>query len=289
MNGAPNLVLPTLGGRYFWCDCASLPVGGRIQRNRITGHWRMLDDSDRRCAWGWTRIPECPQESANHAVVLLAGIWRSRQAMSRLTDACRQRGWSAWDHGYPTSMGTVRRHAQELVERLHRSPPPKRLSFITHSMGGLVARQAQDLLRLDPDPAWRQAMENGRTCQLFPPNQGSAKAQRWAGMQVFKVIVGPAGRDLVPSGAKTIPHPIQPCLVIAGATGNPRGRSRFVPGDDDGTVGVCEAALPGCRLRTFPVGHTWGMNDAAVIAAAMEWLAGVEAEPRSKPDIPHSS
>ena len=47
----PNIVFPTLGGKVFWTDLAEIN-GWRVQKNKITGHCRVLDDEDYRRAWG---------------------------------------------------------------------------------------------------------------------------------------------------------------------------------------------------------------------------------------------
>ena len=49
--GLPNLKIPTLGGFIFWEDVAEIE-GWRMQRNMFTGHWRLLDPRNIRCAWG---------------------------------------------------------------------------------------------------------------------------------------------------------------------------------------------------------------------------------------------
>ena len=49
--GLPNLQMPTLGGFTFWEDVAEIK-GWRMQRNIFTGHWRLLDPRNIRCAWG---------------------------------------------------------------------------------------------------------------------------------------------------------------------------------------------------------------------------------------------
>ena len=47
----PNLELPTMGGKYFWTDLAE-NNGWRVQKHKITGHCRVLDDRNYRRAWG---------------------------------------------------------------------------------------------------------------------------------------------------------------------------------------------------------------------------------------------
>ncbi len=46
-----NLEIQTLGGKYLWAD-VHLLAGWRIQKNILTGHFRLLDDTDKRRAWG---------------------------------------------------------------------------------------------------------------------------------------------------------------------------------------------------------------------------------------------
>ena len=49
--GLPNLRMPTMGGTFFWEDVAEIQ-GWRLQKNTLTGHWRLLDPDNFRCAWG---------------------------------------------------------------------------------------------------------------------------------------------------------------------------------------------------------------------------------------------
>ena len=48
----------------------------------------------------------------------------------------------------------------------------------------------------------------------------------------------------------------------------------MIPGDDDGTVAVARTQLPqAAESVIFPVGHTTGMNDPAVIKQILQWLS----------------
>lgn len=47
----PNIVFPTLGGKFFWNDLMEVN-GWRVQKNTITGHCRILDAENKRRAWG---------------------------------------------------------------------------------------------------------------------------------------------------------------------------------------------------------------------------------------------
>jgi len=46
-----NIKLPTLGGKVFW-DTIAERNGLKVQKNKITGHYRILDSHDFRLAWG---------------------------------------------------------------------------------------------------------------------------------------------------------------------------------------------------------------------------------------------
>lgn len=47
----PNIPFPTLGGHVVWNNIVS-SNGWKLQRNSITGHYRILDSKDIRRAWG---------------------------------------------------------------------------------------------------------------------------------------------------------------------------------------------------------------------------------------------
>jgi hypothetical protein len=47
----PNVESPTMGGKVFW-DTITSYEGWRLQKNKLTGHCRLLDPNDVRKAWG---------------------------------------------------------------------------------------------------------------------------------------------------------------------------------------------------------------------------------------------
>ncbi len=51
----PNLETPTLGGPVWW-DTIQEHRGWRLQRNKLTHHYRILDPSDYRKAWGGEKM-----------------------------------------------------------------------------------------------------------------------------------------------------------------------------------------------------------------------------------------
>src|SRR4051812_26881454 len=89
--GPLNLALPTLGGEQFWSD--QLVYGEyRIQRNELTGHFRFLDSTGVRRAWGTESECRAAFEALKRegqvlplkgkAVITLHGLGRTRNAMN---------------------------------------------------------------------------------------------------------------------------------------------------------------------------------------------------------------
>jgi hypothetical protein len=48
----PNWRMPTLGGKVFW-NTLDIRNGFKLQQNKNTGHFRILDPSDSRIDWGF--------------------------------------------------------------------------------------------------------------------------------------------------------------------------------------------------------------------------------------------
>jgi triacylglycerol lipase len=126
------------------------------------------------------------------------------------------------------------RHGTEHIEG------PYELNLVTHSMGGLVARCYLDRYR--PPQAKCLVM-------IATPNRGVTKAEMAARLPLAERVLGPAlmemaqGKDYLCAlcgGAPSIPFGI-----IAGGKGDGEGYSALIPDDDDGTVAVRSAYLPG--------------------------------------------
>ncbi len=98
-SGPPNLLMPTLGGKQFWGDEAFLH-GWHIQKNALTGHYRLLDERNFRHAWG--NLAECQNRLAQirreqklppmqgPAVIVLHGLVRSHSSMGNMAQFLRE-------------------------------------------------------------------------------------------------------------------------------------------------------------------------------------------------------
>jgi len=267
----PNVRLPTLGGAQLWADVAWRD-GWRVQRHVWTGHHRLLDPEDQRRAWGSRarciedlRRHAAPEPDGTHLVVLLHGLGRTRRSLAGLEQELEGAGWRVARLTYPSTRGSITEHAQDVASVLEQLEGVSRVSLVTHSLGGVVARQ----LLGDPDAEWRLHVDTGALVQLAPPNQGSSLAQ---GLDVVPVrwVLGRAFTELAAPGGLDVPTPTLPTTVVIGAgCGSP-----FVPGSDDLVVSVDEARLTGAPLLSIPgARHTFVMDDPRARRAVLDALA----------------
>ncbi len=286
-RGRPNVPSPTLGGRQVWAD-EFVFAGWRIQRNYFTKHCRLLDAHDLRRAWG--SLEECRavfrQErnakrltlAGDHAVVLLHGMGRSRHCFGKLGNALHEDGFEVVAINYPSTRSRICVHARQVGRVLEGLDGVRSVSFVTHSMGGLVARE---LLALDAN--WRKRITPRRLVMLGPPNRGSVLADRFEKVLPFRLLAGAGGGDLVSRRVAAIPVPTIPFAVIAGGRGGTKGYNALIAGDNDGVVSVRTTRLRGMQdfllVRAL---HTVLMTHPEAIAATRAFLRFGRFEPGSE-------
>lgn len=270
-SAAPRPGMPTLGGRLFWGDVHFLR-GYRIQQNVFTGHFRLLDPSDRRCASG--RLDECRtaldriarekqlSPETGHVVICLHGIGRSSKSMNPVIQALAAEQVTAVPFDYPGNRSSLAECAACLRQVVESLTGAEQLSFVAHSMGGLVVRR---YLQDHTDP------RHLRMVMLGTPNLGADLAAMLKNFVLFRAVFGPAGQELA-AGAESVasglPVPDFPFGIIAGGRGDERGFNPLLRGDDDGTVTVACTRLPGAAdfLRVNRL-HSLLMSDPQVCAA----------------------
>ena len=217
-----------------------------------------------------TPAPPPPQRPT---VVLLHGLGRTPRAMWRLERAARRRGYRVLNLGYPSRRGDVRWQAHFVAATLDSVASTGPLYVVTHSLGGIILRQAVATGEL---PATRVA----RAVMLAPPNAGSELAdafwQRRALRRLGPLVLGPAGADLG-TGADAFVQQLPPVTfelgIIAGTRSVNPLFSWMIPGPDDGKVSVRRAAVPGMRaLLTVPRSHTFLMMAPDVIEQTFAFL-----------------
>lgn len=272
-----NLPAPTLGGTQLWRD-THVFAGWRIQENVLTGHSRLLDPEDTRRAWGsYTQVKERLDElkrienihpPGTHLVLLVHGILRSTGTFTELEKALIEAGYDAVAISYPSTRSTIEEHADGLARLLDRHEGSETVSFVTHSMGGLVVRHL-----LAREAAWMGRIEIHWVVLIAPPNQGSAVARLLEDVPAYRLIYGAAGQQLTPDEVSRIPALDHPFAIIAGGKGDGGGFNPLLPGDDDGTVRVAETHLDGARdVLVVPEIHAMISNHRDTVRAAIGFL-----------------
>jgi pimeloyl-ACP methyl ester carboxylesterase len=272
-----NLPTPTLGGNQLWRD-SHVFAGWRIQENVLTGHFRLLDPEDSRRAWGSyaqcrERLDDLKrshgiQAPSKHLVLLVHGILRSTGTFSALERALIGTGFDAVAISYPSGRSTIEEHAEGLARLLDRQEGTETVSFVTHSMGGLVVRHL-----LARDGEWKRRIEVHRIVLIAPPNRGSAIARLLKDIPAYRLIYGKAGQQLTPAEVSRAPGLKHPFAIIAGGKGDGRGFNPLLPGDDDGTVGLAETRLEGAAdFLVVPEIHALISNHRETIRATIDFL-----------------
>ncbi len=272
-----NLPVKTLGGSQLWVD-TYIHAGWRIQRNVITGHSRLLDPEDVRRAWG--SFAKCKATFARirsetglavpnqHLVLLVHGIAPLPGPFGSMEAALGEAGFDATAISYPSTRGSIEDHAAGIARLLDTTDGSTKVSFVTHSMGGLVVRHL-----LAMDSAWKQRIKVGRIVQIAPPNQGAEMAGWVSRFRPYQLVFGRAGQGLSPRAAKSIPTLNYPFAIIAGGKGDEVGFNPLLSGDDDGVVRVSETALMYAQAHLLVrANHAMLVGHPQVIKATTQFL-----------------
>ena len=271
-----NIPMVTLGGMQFWTD-RYFYSGWRIQENAITGHARLLDPGNVRRCWGGyaacravfdrIRAVRGIKPQPGHLVILVHGLGRSRASLGGLERALRTAGYKVAAISYASTRRSVARNADDLTELIENLEGVDRISFVTHSLGGLVVR---DLLARDAD--WRERIEVNALVMTAPPSRGSRMADALQYVPPVNLILWRGLFDSRTSIVAGQPTPDVPFAIIAAGRGG-MGWNPFLKGDDDLIVSVEETRLDGAAgwMRVNGI-HAFVMNYPDSIAATINFL-----------------
>jgi glycerol-3-phosphate O-acyltransferase len=203
-------------------------------------------------------------------VILLHGLARSSRSMTNIEKALLKLGYNVKNVDYDATKFPVeflaKRSLKAVIEQVRQSDP-KRIHFVTHSMGGILLRyyrKHNDLPSL------------GRVVMISPPNQGSELVDRLRGTLFFRAQNGPAGHQLG-TGPESMPnqlgpHPFEAGVIAGNRSFNPV-YSWMLPGPDDGVVAVERTKVAGMKdFIVLPHSHTFIMKADDTIVQILHFL-----------------
>lgn len=109
---------------------------------------------------------------SNNIVVLIHGLMRSSHSMRKLGNHINKNGYSIIHYDYLSTRYHIHEHGMKLkafLELVMKENPTKTFHFVTHSLGGIIARDAISQLA--------NTNQCGSLIMLAPPSQGSVLAK----------------------------------------------------------------------------------------------------------------
>lgn len=201
--------------------------------------------------------------------ILLHGLGRTGVSMQPLAMALRKQGHAtlAPTYGLTMSLPAILDHLEPRIaafQQQHEGP----LNFVTHSLGGLIARAFLTS---------RRPKTLGRVVMLAPPNCGSPLADLVTKFGLDKIILGQVGHQLRTTRTEAderILGPVDYDLgIIAGDKPFDPILPRLLPRPNDGKVTVASTKVDGMRGHiVLPVSHTLMVMDGQVIAETIAYL-----------------
>jgi len=213
------------------------------------------------------RIPTVRGET----VLVLHGLGQSRESMRPLVEHLRASlDATVMAFGYASPREGIDAHARSLASVVDSLPGSAPISFVGHSLGGIVVRRWMALASTDA------LVRARRVVMLGSPNQGSELAKLCSRVWLLATLADGAARDLVVDWDRVAPSlavPACPFGIVAGGRGDDRGFSDLLSGDDDTVVRVEETRLEGAEdFLIVPVRHAAMMKAPVVQRATVSFL-----------------
>jgi len=124
-----------------------------------------------------------PADHCNEVVVMVHGLTRRGYNLYPLGRKINRAGYAVYVYDYATTTKVIAAHGRDFrryLERVVKAHPDQKINIVTHSMGGILTREALGHLAEEyhRDSDILSADRFNRIVMLAPPNHGSDAARR---------------------------------------------------------------------------------------------------------------
>ncbi|MDD2635015.1 MAG: hypothetical protein PHW82_05900 [Bacteroidales bacterium] len=176
----------------------------------------------------------CYYGFAQYKVFLLHGYANPKSIMRKLDKDLKKEGFNTKNYAYPSIYTELDTIGKNLYLDILKSNLDS-VSFVTHSMGGLVVRAM--LKYSDADTTFPFIY---RIVMISPPNQGADITNIFKSKSLWHKLLGPNVRKMETdstSYANQLPIPCNIEMgIIVGKRGKKKGYNLLIEGDNDGLI-----------------------------------------------------
>lgn len=192
-------------------------------------------------------------------IVLVHGLMRTSLSMWPLKLFLHRQGYHVYSYSYPSAKYSIHEHGvylNQFLKELSAKNPGIKIHFITHSLGGIITREALAMFSKE------QLKNIGYLIMLAPPNQGSKLAK--LSTQMFPTLTSPIKplAELSSDYRAYVHHVPVPNIKMG-----------IIAGQHDAKVRPFEARLQGQEApMVVNSNHTFIMNNTKTKELIMHFL-----------------